>query len=256
MRRQLVKDKAIAAVAGRQGGVIGRAQLVSLGLSAAEIDGRVRAGRLYLQHRGVHCVGHRVLGADGRRWAAVLASGDVLSDASAADAWDIRASAAGTVHVTVGPGGRAHRPGIRLHRRPALLTDEVTRHEGLPITTPARTLLDLAAGGLRGRPLEAALDRAELLRLLDFAELQRLLARYPQRPGSRSLMATLSQYVAGSVDTRSVLEELVLELCDAHGLPRPKVNYSIEGRCALATGRRRGSWWRRIRTRGTAPRLR
>ena len=200
---------------------------------------------------GIVCLART--GGDGQQsWR----GGDVLSDASAADAWDIRASAAGTVHVTVGPGGRAHRPGIRLHRRPALLTDEVTRHEGLPITTPARTLLDLAAGGLRGRPLEAALDRAELLRLLDFAELQRLLARYPQRPGSRSLMATLSQYVAGSVDTRSVLEELVLELCDAHGLPRPKVNYSIEERCAIATGRRRGSWWRRIRTRGTAPRLR
>ena len=74
------------------------------------------------------------------------------------------------------------------------------------------------------------LDRAELLRLLDFADLQRLLARYPARPGSPALNATLSRYVAGTVDTRSVLEELVLELCDAHGLPRPHVNCVIEGK--------------------------
>ena len=132
--------------------------------------------------------------------------------------------------ITVGLGGRARRPGIRLHRTRSLPPDEITQLDGLPITTPARTLLDLAAGGLRGRQLEAALDRAELLRLLDFAELQRLLARYPRRPGSPALDAVLSRYVAGTVDTRSVLEELVLELCDAHGLPRPQVNCVIEGK--------------------------
>jgi hypothetical protein len=153
-----------------------------------------------------------------------------LSDASAGAAWDIRASASGTLHVTVGLGGRARRPGIRLHRRGALPPDEITRLDGLPITTPARTLLDLAASGLRGRKLEAALDRAELLRLLDFAELRQLLARYPARPGSSALDAVLSRYVAGTVDTRSVLEERVLELCDAHGLPRPHVNCVIEGK--------------------------
>ena len=108
--------------------------------------------------------------------------------------------------------------------------DEITRLDGLPITTPARTLLDLAATGLRGRRLEAALDRAELLRLLDFADLHRLLARYPGRPGSPALNAILSRYSAGTVNTRSVLEELVVELCDAHGLPRPQVNCVIEGK--------------------------
>jgi very-short-patch-repair endonuclease len=232
MRRELVKDHPIAAIADRQGGVIARAQLAALGLSGAAIDRRVRAGRLHLLHRGVYSVGHRVIGTHGWRWAAVLACGSasVVSHESAADAWEIRASASGTVHITVGPGGRLRRPGLRLHRRTSLPSDETARLGGLPITTPARTLLDLAAAGLRGRPLEAALDRAELLRLVDFAELQGLLARYPGRPGSPALRATLSRYLAGSVETRSVLEELVLELCDAHGLPRPKVNCSIEGK--------------------------
>jgi very-short-patch-repair endonuclease len=107
--------------------------------------------------------------------------------------------------------------------------DEVTKLDGLPITTPPRTLLDLAAAGLRDRPLGQALDRANKLRLVDFAELHRLLARYPRRPGTRSLKAQLARY-RGTVDTRSELERLVNELCDAHHLPPPLVNTVIEGR--------------------------
>jgi Protein of unknown function (DUF559)/AbiEi antitoxin C-terminal domain len=130
-----------------------------------------------------------------------------------------------------GCDGRARRAGAaaghRLHRSRSLPPDEVTQLGGLPITTPARTLLDLAASGLRGRPLEAALDQA-LQRVLDFADLQRLLARYPTRPGSPLLKAQLARYEP--VDTRSELEDLVLELCDAHGLPRPHVNSVIEGK--------------------------
>ena len=105
----------------------------------------------------------------------------------------------------------------------------MTSLDGLPITTPARTLLDLAASGLRDKALADALDRAERLRLLDFAELHRLLARYPRRPGTRSLKAQLARY-RGPIDVRSELERLVCELCDAHALPRPQVNTVIEGR--------------------------
>ena len=220
-----------------------RAQLGELGLAAKSIDRRVGDGRLHLLHRGVYAVGHRAVGIDGRRWAAVLAAGEgaVLSGDSAADAWDMRRNSSGLVHVTVpGRAGRKRRAGIRVHRPEVLHDDEVTTLHGLPITTPARTLLDLAAGGLRGRPLEAALDRAELLRLIDFAGLHRLLARYPHRSGSPSLQAMLSRYTAGTVNTRSRLEELVLELCDDHGLPRPEVNCSIEGSV-------RDFYWRRSR---------
>jgi hypothetical protein len=99
----------------------------------------------------------------------------------------------------------------------------------LPITTPARTVLDLAAAGLHGRPLEAALDQANVSGSLDFADLDRLLARYPRRRGTRTLKAQLSRY-GGPVDTRSRLERLVYELCDDRGMPRPLVNTVIERR--------------------------
>ncbi|HKH18249.1 MAG TPA: type IV toxin-antitoxin system AbiEi family antitoxin domain-containing protein [Solirubrobacteraceae bacterium] len=231
MRRELAPDAAIAAIADRQGGVIARGQLVALGLSASAVDRRMRARRLHVLHRGVYSVGHRVVGACGRRWAAVLACGPgaVLSHASAAAAWDIRRSASATIDVTVGRTGRAKRAGIRLHWR-VLPRDEITDLDGLPITTPARTLLDLAASGLRGRRLEAALDKAELMRLLDFADLQRLLERHHRRPGSPALHALLSRYHPGSIDTRSELEQLVIELCDSYRLPRPSANCVIEGR--------------------------
>ena len=153
-----------------------------------------------------------------------------LSHNSAADAFGFRRSNSGVIHITVrGRAGRLRRAGISVHRPHVLLDDEVTTLRGLPITTPARTLLDLAAAGFRGRPLEDALDSAEVIGILDFADLHRLLARYPRRSGTRSLKAQLSRY-SGPVDTRSKLERLVFELCDDHGLPRPLVNTVIEGR--------------------------
>jgi hypothetical protein len=80
-------------------------------------------------------------------------------------------SNATTIDVTLVLGGRSARPGVRLHRTRSLPADEVGSLGGLPITTPARTLLDLAASGLRDRPLEAALDQADVSGLLDFADL-------------------------------------------------------------------------------------
>jgi very-short-patch-repair endonuclease len=231
MRVKGAPDHGVARLAARQGGVVSHAQLVALGLSRQAIVRRLAAGRLHVVHRGVYAVGHCRIGVDGRRWAAVLALGDgaYLSHASAADAHGIRANNAAVVDVSVrGRGGRKRHAGIRVHRPRALPDDEVTRLHRLPITTPARTLLDLAAS-LNRRALESALNHAELDARLDFAELHELLARYPRRPGTRSLNAQLAAY-RGPIDTRSHLERLVYELCDAHGLPRPQVNTVIEGR--------------------------
>jgi Transcriptional regulator, AbiEi antitoxin len=233
MRRQRASDHEIAAIAARHGGVVAREELRELGLSAAAVDHRVRAGRLHALHRGVYAVGHRVVPAEGRWWAAVRACGDdaVLSHASAAAAWDVRRTAGAVVDVTVpGASGRRRRDGIRLHRSQTLCPDDVTVRREIPITTPLRTVLDLAASGLRDRPLERVLDRAELLGLVDFADLRRRIDAHPARPGSPSLDALLSRYTAGAFVTRSELEEAFLALCDDFGLPRPDVNRVIEGK--------------------------
>ena len=228
MRHELVESHIIAE---RQGGVIAHRQLRACGVSTEAIARRVRSRRLHPVHRGVYAVGHRLLGASGRRWAAVLACGDgaVVSHSTAADAFDLLRSDSPTVHVSVGPGGRARRAGVRVHRTVALAPDEIMKLDGLPITTPSRTLLDLAATRLPRDALATAVDRADVLKLVDFAELRELLARYPRRPGTASLNAMLARY-RGHVDTRSELERLVHKLCDERGLPSPSVNCSIEGK--------------------------
>ena len=190
----------------------------------------MRVGRLHRIHRGVYAVGHVVLGIEGRRWAAVLASGpaSALSHAAAAAALGFRRSSASEIDVTVVGTGRKPQPGIRLHRRKAIAADELTTLDGLPITTAARTLLDLAAGGLRGRRLGTALDRADQSGVLGFADLAILLERYAGRPGVPALREALEQYAGG--DARSALEEIVGELCAAHGLPRPQENVVVLGK--------------------------
>ena len=217
---------------------------IALGVDGSAIKRRVRAGRLHPLHRGVYAVGHRVVGTDGTRWAAVLACGAdaALGFASAAAAWEIRRQGGSAIHVVVGRGGRDGRRGIRLHRVRPLAAGELTTLRGLPITTPARTIADLAASGLRERALERAVDQAERTRLLDFADLHALLERYPSRPGSPLLRTVLARYRPR--DTRSELEELLDELCTARGLPRPLVNTVVEGKV------RDFAWPRRAARRG------
>jgi hypothetical protein len=227
MRNQTGIDAQIAALAGRQGGVIAHRQLRALGMSRDAIHRRVRASRLHVIYHGVYAVGHRVLGVVGRRWAAVLACGDgaVLSHSSAGAAWGL-VMYNGRMQVTV-RSGRTGPAGVRVHRR-RLAADEHTTLDGLPITTPQRTLLDLAAAGIDRRRLEAALNHAENGLRIDWGEFSRLLERHAGRAGVPFLNATLARYQPA--DTRSLLEDIVLGLCDDNELPRPQVNVVVEGK--------------------------
>ena len=175
-RASLPLDAAIAGRAAQQHGVVSRAQLRELGMTDPAISRAVARGRLHTVRRGVFAVGHPLLGTHGRRMAAVLAlgRGTRLSHVSGADLWEIRRSASPWIDVTVpGTGGRRRRAGLTIHRARDLRPDEVDVHLGIPVTSPARTLLDLAAI-LDARALERALDRAELLELTDYPALDTL----------------------------------------------------------------------------------
>ena len=220
-------DRRIAALANGQHGVVAHAQLHAAGLSASAIGRRVDAGRLHRVHVGVYSVGHPVLTVRGRWMAAVLACGPgaALSDVAAAELWDIRRSAAALIDITVpGTGGR-RRPGVRIHGR-LLHRGEVIEHDGIRVTTPARTLLDLAAT-LRERELHRAVDQAEIRELTDDPALAAMARAHPGHPGSGKLARALKQHYAGTTLTRSELEELFLALCREHGLPRPAVNAHV-----------------------------
>jgi hypothetical protein len=153
--------------------------------------------------------------------AAVLAAGPgaALSHRSAAASWDLGSSERGPVDVTA-PRQRV-RPGIQV-RRAALAPDEITTRDGIPITTVARTLLDLAAV-LPPSQLERAVERAEALGLADTVPLAALLERHGGRRGTAALREVLQGGVQ-PVLTREELEARFLTFLDAHDLPRPAVN--------------------------------
>jgi hypothetical protein len=221
-------ERAIATLAERQYGVVARAQLVELGLGPKGVQHRVSLGRLHPLHRGVYAVGQRRLPREARWMAAVLALGPgaVLSHRPAGAHWEI-ARWSGACEVTTPRRGIRSRQGIQVHFA-SLPADEITTHDGIPITTVPRTLFDLAAA-LPERQLERALNEAEVRRRWDELSLDRLLHRYPRHPGNRAVRAVLHKRRLGATFTRSELEERFLALIDAAGLPRPELNVLVEG---------------------------
>lgn len=217
-------DPAIAALAGRQHGVVARGQLEAVGLARRAIEHRLETGRLHLVHRGAYAVGHRNITGKGWYMAAVLAIGaDAdLSHRSAGDLWAIRRTSRRRVDVTA-PRRIDSRREIETHFA-VLPPDETTVLDGIPVTTVPRTLFDLASV-LTLHELERAFEQSEALRLTDPLSVEDILNRYPGRPGTRNLRQVLGQDLRGI--TRSELEERFLVLLDEAGLPRPHLNATI-----------------------------
>jgi very-short-patch-repair endonuclease len=220
-------DRAVAALARRQHGIVTRGQLRELGLGDGAITARCAAGRLHRMHWGVYAVGHSVLTSRGHWLAGVLACGPgaVLSHTAAA-LWGLRPSAAVVVDVTVPGTGSRKRQGLRVHRARSI---ESTMHERIPVTTAARTILDLAAT-LQRRPLERLLDQAENTRLTDVPSLAALARAHATHRAASKLLEALQDHTRGTTKTRSGLEERFLALCRRNGLPQPRVNHHVEGR--------------------------
>ena len=218
-------EKRLAAVARRQHGMVSHAQLRKLGLGSGGISKRVRSGRFTRMHRNVCLVGQAPPTRRGRFMAAVLACGEgaVLSHRCAAMLWGLIPWGPAQPEVTVpGQRGRKH-AGITVHR-PALEAEEVTIVDGIPVTTVARTLIDLADVVSR-RTLERAFDKAEYLRL-DCSGLRVV----PHRKGAPLLAAVLAEHQPGTSLTKSELEERMLALCRQNNLPPPEVNHHAEER--------------------------
>jgi Transcriptional regulator, AbiEi antitoxin len=217
-------ERGIADLARRQHGVVGREQVAALGMEPGAIKRRIQAGRLHVIHRGVYAVGHTAITQRGRWMAAVLASGPgaVLSHWSATALWGIWGSGAGEIHVTVPRKTRSQRS-IKRHFG-ALPVDEVTIRDGIPVTSAARAVLDLAAD--KGEAAaESALREMEYLGIFGPVSLPALLVRYPHHRGVARVercLERLKDDPGGRI--RSPLEELFLPFLDAHRIPRPRLN--------------------------------
>ena len=219
-------DRAVAEVAARQHGIVGRKQLRELGLGERAIDHRVQAGRLHRVHRAVYAVGHPLLTRDGRWLAAVLAGGEgaILSHRSAAELLGLLPPDEGPTEIIV-PCDRRDRPGLILHQG-RVRPDERTAVRGVAVTTVARTLLDLAST-VDDRTLRRAIHEAEVHRLLDRLAVDSALAGRRRRRGVGRLTAALADRGLGSARTRTELELRFLELVADQRLPAPRANLRV-----------------------------
>jgi very-short-patch-repair endonuclease len=213
-----------AKIAERQFGVVSIGQLRRCGISDDAVRARVALGQLHRVHRGVYALGHRALSLEGRSMAAVLALGrrrsgggpileqwgGAVSHRSALALWSLLPANRSLVDVIVGgPGGRARRAGIRVHRSLTLVPGDVTLHRGIPVTTPVRTIADLReaisarrGGAISGRELRKAIRQANVLGL---------------PIGTKD----------ARVRTRSDLEGDFLRVCRRHRLLPPEVNVRV-----------------------------
>lgn len=221
-------EQRVWAIAAGQYGLVTRAQMIRAGIGPDGVRRRVRCGRLRPLHRGVYAVGP-VLHPRAREMAALLACGEgaVISHRSAAALWELCPAREGEVHVTTPDAQRGHRPGIRPYRTGRLLPDEHTSLDGIPVTSPARTLLDLASQA-RGRELERAAARALRSGLVDHKAMTDQLRRHPRRAGAGMLRALLAAGTDPAL-TRSKAEELFLDLIRRGRLEPPEVNATITG---------------------------
>jgi very-short-patch-repair endonuclease len=215
----------LARIASSAHGVVTRPQLLQAGLTRAEIKWRVRIGALIPEFRGVYRVGHRAPSVEARYLAAVRACGEgaLLSGRSAAYMLGVLKGAPPPPEVTAPTERRV--PGVITHRSRRGEQDATT-WRGIPITTTARTLVDLAAS-LSLNALARACHEAEILHGTTPAHVEAVLQRRPRTKGA----AKLRKITEGDVRvTLSKLEQRFLTLLKQAGLALPETNRPAGGR--------------------------
>jgi very-short-patch-repair endonuclease len=206
----------------KQHGAVARRQLISLGFSAKAIEYALAVGRLHpTEWRGVYAVGRPELTTFGRWRAAQLSRGPyaVVSHDTAGALWEIWKPRDRVIHLSLPAVGKPRSGrGIVVHRR-ALRRGDTTRQRGIPVTTPLRTVIDLAARCDRPRA-ERLINDADAQNLLRADTLHEALDTVEGQPGVPLLREILDP--ATFVLTDSHLEQLFLALVRRAGLPRPQ----------------------------------
>jgi hypothetical protein len=234
-KRANQRDWVAGRLADRQHGVVSRAQLLAAGLSRRTIGSAIAAGRLRPLFNGVYAVGHVATSHHGWCQAALLACGEesTLSHGTACRLWDLRRAETFPLSVIVpNARGRKH-DRIDLHRsrlhRSRLHRSEWMLLDGLRVTTPARTIVDMA-GELGPKEMRRLVERAQDLRRFKPNEVRAILNRHLRQPGRRGLLDFIALLEPDADGARSYLERMFLPLIRTAGLPRPEVNVRIEGR--------------------------
>jgi len=213
-------ERKIARIANRAHGIVTRVELLTAGVTPAEIKHRLARGALLREHRGVYRVGHRAPSIYATYMAAVRACGDgaVLSGRAAAHLLGLIKGAAPPPEVTAPRRRRVE--GICTRRSDRLGRRERTVWRGIPVTSPARTLVEIAAD-LPEDELARACHEAGVLHHTTPAQVEAILAGRPKSAGA----GTLRRVMSGETKvTLSKLEARFLKLLRDAGLPLPQTN--------------------------------
>jgi very-short-patch-repair endonuclease len=223
--------RAAAELATRQHGVVARKQLLGLGLGSNAVDHGLRNARLHRVRRGVYLVGHRAATPQARLMAALLACrlAGALGDETALRCWGLAAGPvdAMPIHVTVAGRNPGRKPGLLIHRAGELPESEVRMKDGLRLTSPARTILDVAARR-RLDELEAIVAEALASHVVRRAELEAMAAAHPTHHGAAALRRVLGRE-GGPAFTRSAAERRLLALLRRAAVDAPRVNARLHG---------------------------
>ena len=224
----MTTDQRLFALAQSQHGVVATRQLLALGMSRGRVSTLTARGWLRPLHRGVYLVGP-IHGPRARLVAATLALGEraFVSHRSAGELSRLGPAIDGAVAVTVVGRDVRSRAGITVHVVRRLCEEDVTTNDGIPVTAPGRTLLDLATQ-LSRRDLARAVEEAEVLNILHGDWLEPLLTRNPRHRGTNALRAVTTAADAPAM-TRSEAERRLVELVRAAHLPPPRTNQRIHG---------------------------
>jgi very-short-patch-repair endonuclease len=218
-------DRGLAEVAGAQQGLVRVSQLRALGIGRSSMRHRISKGSLHVVLPSVLAVGTPVLQPLAAETAALLYAGDdaVISHDSAAALWGLTPTPS-FVALTVVSRRVTHQPGVRVHRVTTLDIRDVRLHQGLPVTAPARTLIDCAATAA----IDRLLNEARVLKLVRDADIHAALERSPGRTGVAAMRALL-EVESESGFTQSRAERRLKRIIAGSGIERPIFNTYVEG---------------------------
>lgn len=214
----------VVAIAASQWGVVTRRQLLGCGASEQQISRWIAKGLLHRLHRGVYAVGHPAIAFEGQLTAALFFAGPgaTLSHEIAAWWWGLEERRPTFIDISLNRRLKA-RDRVRFHHRRRF---DRTYHRRLPVTTPAQTFVDIAAGMGHDR-LRFLLAEAEYRRLLELTQLEEAMRR--GQHGSAALRKAVAHHLPQLARTRSELERRFLLLCESARLPLPEPNVYFKG---------------------------
>jgi very-short-patch-repair endonuclease len=223
------RDEKIATIAKLQRGLVSRAQMVAAGISDDAVDRLSRKSHLHRRHRGVYAVGHTAPAPLADETAALLACGDhaVLSHYTAALVHRLIPRGDGQIHVTIRGRHGPSPSGVKVHRTRSLSRGDVRPTQRLPVTSPLRTVFDLAATAdlaIAERAAEEALTQ----RMLSEAQLRKRVADLNSRGRRTRVRAMLDAFKEPGI-TKSKAERRFRSLLRAAQLPQPQTNVWLHG---------------------------